>query len=217
MTRSEKKLIDESSTAPVTEPVQPVFTATETPDELFQIAEKTYSEAEEDLLKFVEKQISNMQDNLLFGGDETPSFYKLNKSLMEYESTLLALTALYQRTRSKYDFEQEKYENYYASRYVEVKKEQLNLGKQGITAQREIEMIVRHRHMGELAKLKANVIRCENEKDTIYRLIEGWKNYQFVLGTLSKNAQAEAMATGVSNRNPMEFGDEAYNQGNNPY
>ena len=52
-----------------------------------------------------------MQDNLLFGGDETPSFYKLNKSLMEYESTLLALTALYQRTRSKYDFEQEKYDN----------------------------------------------------------------------------------------------------------
>ncbi|MBR6612004.1 MAG: hypothetical protein IKK93_07190 [Campylobacter sp.] len=212
MTRSEKKQQNESSTVPASETINPEVTITETPDELFQVAEKTYTEAEEDLLKFVERQISNMQDNLLFGGDETPSFYKLNKSLMEYESTLLALTALYQRTRSKYDFEQEKYDNYYASRYVEVKTKQISLGKQGITTQKEIEMIVRKTYMDELAKLRANVIRCENEKDTIYRLIEGWKNYQFVLGTLSKNAQAEAMASGVSNRNPMEFGDEQYQQ-----
>ena len=212
MTRSEKKQQNESSTVPASETINPEVTITETPDELFQVAEKTYTEAEEDLLKFVERQISNMQDNLLFGGDETPSFYKLNKSLMEYESTLLALTALYQRTRSKYDFEQEKYDNYYASRYVEVKTKQISLGKQGITTQKEIEMIVRKTYMDELAKLRANVIRCENEKDTIYRLIEGWKNYQFVLGTLSKNAQAEAMASGVANRNPMEFGDEQYQQ-----
>ena len=136
MTRSEKKQQNESSTVPASETINPEVTITETPDELFQVAEKTYTEAEEDLLKFVERQISNMQDNLLFGGDETPSFYKLNKSLMEYESTLLALTALYQRTRSKYDFEQEKYDNYYASRYVEVKTKQISLGKQGITTQK---------------------------------------------------------------------------------
>ncbi len=215
MTRSEKKLEQEGkvvASQPLEENVIIPKTEEGTPDDLFQVAEKTYTEAEEDLLKFVEKQISNMQDNLLFGGDETPSFYKLNKSLMEYESTLLALTALYQRTRSKYDFEQEKYDNFYASLYVQVKQEQLSLGKQGITTQREIEMIVRKRYMAELAKLKANVIKCENEKDTIFRLIEGWKNYQFVLGTLSKNAQAEAMASGVANRNPMEFGDEQFQQ-----
>ena len=136
MTRSEKKLEQEGkvvASQPLEENVIIPKTEEGTPDDLFQVAEKTYTEAEEDLLKFVEKQISNMQDNLLFGGDETPSFYKLNKSLMEYESTLLALTALYQRTRSKYDFEQEKYDNFYASLYVQVKQEQLSLGKQGIT------------------------------------------------------------------------------------
>ena len=169
MTRSEKKLEQEGKLAASQLLEENVIIPTETPDDLFQVAEKTYTEAEEDLLKFVEKQISNMQDNLLFGGDETPSFYKLNKSLMEYESTLLALTALYQRTRSKYDFEQEKYDNFYASLYVQVKQEQLSLGKQGITTQREVEMIVRKRYMNELAKLKANVIKCEKEKDTIFR------------------------------------------------
>ena len=133
MTRSEKKLEQEGKLVACQPIEENVVIPTETPDDLFQVAEKTYTEAEEDLLKFVEKQISNMQDNLLFGGDETPSFYKLNKSLMEYESTLLALTALYQRTRSKYDFEQEKYDNFYASLYVQVKQEQLSLGKQGIT------------------------------------------------------------------------------------
>ena len=94
MTRSEKKLEQEGKLVACQPIEENVIIPKETPDDLFQVAEKTYTEAEEDLLKFVEKQISNMQDNLLFGGDETPSFYKLNKSLMEYESTLLALTAL---------------------------------------------------------------------------------------------------------------------------
>ncbi|MCF0124673.1 MAG: hypothetical protein HUJ68_02765 [Clostridia bacterium] len=212
MTRSEKKAMDVAeTTAEVSEQaVSETNTLQQTPDELFEITEKTYTEAEESLIQFVEMQVSNMRDNILFGGDETPSFYKLNRSLMEYESTLLALTALYAKTKSAADFAQEKYDDFYSLKYAETLKTQLSLGKSGSSQVKNIEMLVRTENITQLAALKANIIRCNSERDTISKLIDGWKNYQFVLGTLSKNAQAEAGAAGVANRNPLEFGDESF-------
>ena len=55
MTRSEKKLEQEGKLAASQLLEENVIIPTETPDDLFQVAEKTYTEAEEDLLKFVEK------------------------------------------------------------------------------------------------------------------------------------------------------------------
>jgi hypothetical protein len=50
----------------------------DTPPEVFNI-EKTYEEAEEHLTQFVSKQIELMKENLLFGGQNVPSSYALNK------------------------------------------------------------------------------------------------------------------------------------------
>jgi hypothetical protein len=180
-----------------------------TPNSVFEEITKTYKEAEEDLVKFVEKQIDLMKVNLLFGGSDIPSFYSLNKSLMEYEGIALGLLTLHQECRLQYQLNQEKYDNFYADKFVEVKLEQTTLGKQAqFTAARDIELCVRKRYMQELAVLKADIIKAENKYNMINHLVDSWKNYQFILSTLSKNAQAEASAASIASRNPKEMGDE---------
>ena len=180
----------------------------ETPDYLFEV-DKTYEEAEKNLIIFVERQIELMKENLLFGGEDIPSFYSLNKALMDYESVLLGLTSLHAEVRVQKDIATEKYDNFYAEKYVEIKQQQVSLGKSAqFTAAKEIEMLVRKTYIKELSKLKAEIIRIENQYNTVNHLISGWQNYQFVLSNLSRNAVAEAQASGVSSKNPKEFGDE---------
>jgi hypothetical protein len=182
----------------------PVTKYEETPDDLY-IVEKTYTEAEEELIKFVEKKIAQMNESLLFNGDSSPSFSKLNQSLMEYESVMLGLLVLHQEARFKASVAQENYDNFYSVKYVDIKAREASLDpKKKIPAAKEIEMAVRKEYMVELAKLKAKVMEAENEYNFINHLVESWKNYQFVLGTLSRNAQAEASASGVSYKNPYE-------------
>lgn len=182
----------------------PVTKYEETPDDLY-IVEKTYTEAEEELIKFVEKKIAQMNESLLFNGDSSPSFSKLNQSLMEYESVMLGLLVLHQEARFKASVAQENYDNFYSVKYVDIKAREASLDpKKKIPAAKEIEMAVRKEHLVELAKLKAKAMEAENEYNFINHLVESWKNYQFVLGTLSRNAQAEASASGVSYKNPYE-------------
>jgi len=171
--------------------------------------ELTYQEAEEELVKFVQKQIELMNQNLLFGGSSEPTFYALNQSLMQYESVLFGLITLHQECRIQKSIAEEKYENFYAQKYVEVKQQQVSLGKSAnFTAAREIEMYVRKQWMADLARLKANVIIAENKYNTINHLMTGWERFSFVLNTLSANTRAEAQASGVSSKNPYEHGDE---------
>jgi hypothetical protein len=180
----------------------------DTPDELFS-PEKTYSEAEEDLLKFVEHQVELMNENLLFSGQEIPSFYSLNKSLMDYESIMLGLISLHQEMRVQNQIAQEIYDNFYAEKFCEIKLQQTSLGKSAqFTAAREIELVVRKTHLKELAKLKADIIKTENKYNMINHLISAWEKYAFILNTLSKNSQAEANAAGVASKHEKEFGDE---------
>lgn len=180
----------------------------DTPDELFK-PEKTFKEAEEDLLKFVEKQIELMNENLLFGGQNIPTFYALNKSLMEYEQITLGLLALHQEMRIAKDIANENYENFYAEKYCEIKSQQVSLGKNAsFLAAREIEMVVRKQFLKELSQLKAEYIKIENKYNFVNHLISAWDKYSFVLNTLSSNARAEANAAGIGSKNPKSFGDE---------
>ena len=174
-----------------------------------ELAEKSYKEAEEELVKFVEEQIRKMKENLLFGGMSEPSFYALNQSLMNYESVMLALITMHQEVRIQKDIASERYDNCYAEKYCDIKSSQVSLGKNAqFTAAREIEMSVRKLYMNELAAYKADFIKAENRYNFVNYLIDGWRNYAFILNTLSKNAQAEAAASGQSGRTPKEFEDD---------
>jgi hypothetical protein len=171
--------------------------------------EDPYKKAEQDLILYVQEKISMMEDNLLFSGQSEPGIYQLNQSLMNYESVMLGLITIHAEVRMQLDIAKERFDEFYAKKYVEVKQEQAALGKSAMfTAQREIELYVRNNFLSEIAMLKSEIIRMENQKNLVDHLIDSWKNYQFVLSTLSKNSQAEAAASGVSKNNPKEWGDE---------
>ena len=202
MTRSEKAAADNNQ-----QQLQPTL-YNDTPDDLF-VVEKTYSEAEADLIKFVEKHIDLMNSNLLFSGNQSPSFMELQKALMDYESVSLGLISLHAESRIKFALEQEKYDDFYSQKFCEVKNDYSTLEKSSMkTATKEIDQVLRKKYMKELAALRVNVIKAENEYNLFNHLEESWKNYQYVLGTMSRNAQAEAGAFKISQDNPKEFGDE---------
>lgn len=174
-------------------------------------AEKSYEEAEHDLICFVEKKVAQMNESLLFKGEDSPRFADLNRALMEYESVMLGLLSMHQETRFKSQVAQERYDNFYAEKYVEIRNREiaaagLSSAKTKPLAAKEIELLVRHEYLAELAALKAEAIKAENEYNYLNHLMESWKNYQFVLSTLSRNAQAEAGASGVALNNPYDFG-----------
>jgi hypothetical protein len=179
------------------------------PVQLDPSPEDAYKKSKDELMKFVADQIEMMNSNLLFSGQSQPSFYSLNQSLMNFESVMLGLISIHAEVRSDLDYAKESYDNFYSSKYIEIKKEQAALGKSAqFTAQREIELYVRNRYLQELAEKKAEVIRIENQYNTINYLIDSWKNYSFILNQLGANSRAEAAAAGVALNNQKEFGDE---------
>lgn len=196
MTRSEKASLE----------AKPLYD--DTPDDVFEVVEKTYDEAEASLITYVEKQVEVMNSNLLFGGQDTPSFAALQQSLMEYEPVLFGLTALHSKAKFNMQRTAEEYDNFWAVKYIEVRTAQQNLGKSGFTNVKDIEYIVRKTYMTELAALKAKALEADNQYNTITRLVSCWEKYAFILQTMSKNAQAEAEGDRIARRNPYEFGDE---------
>jgi len=171
--------------------------------------EKTYEDAEEELIKFVNEQISAMNNNLLFKNMVEPTFYALNQSLMNYESIAIGLTSLYVTAKFNSKIAEEKYEDLYAEKYAEEKMKQVSLGKLAqFTSAKEIEMAVRKNYLTELSQLKAEWIKAESKRSLIERLSKNWESYLWVLNSLSKNAQAEANASGIGSKNQKEFGDE---------
>ena len=135
-----------------------------------------YQKAEKDLLDFVSEQISLMNSHLLFSGKQDPGFYELNQSLMNYESVMLGLITLHAEVRLKFDIAKEEYDEFYAQKYVETKRNQIALGKSAeFTAQREIELFVRNNWITEISSLKANIITIENKYNLINHLIQGWR------------------------------------------
>lgn len=175
-----------------------------------EIVEKTYEEAEKDLTVFIESQIDLMNQNMAFHGEEAPSFAKLNRALMNYESVMSGLISVHNLTRKTFQFEQERFENLEAHLYCKVERELVTLEKK-LPSKGRVDMLVRDKYMKELAEAKARVIVAENEYNLMNNLIDSWKNYQFILSRLSRNAEAEASASGVAYRNPKEFEDDNLN------
>ena len=174
--------------------------------ESLSLYEKTYEQAEKELIKFVQEKIEQMENNLLFSGCDNPSIGLLNQAFCEYESIMLGLLSMHGEARIKMQIAEEKYEDFEAACFVKTKKEQATLGNKG--AVNDIKMISRTENIEKLAELKAAWMLAENEWNTINHLIEAWKAYQFVLSNLSSNARAEAAASGIAYDHPYEFGDE---------
>jgi hypothetical protein len=163
-----------------------------TDEQLFS-SKKNYDAASESLLTFVEEQISKMKGNILF--DEVPSFWQLNSALASYESILFALLSSYAAARMNANIAQELYDDKWANVVVQTK---TKFGLNKYVSGKEIEYLARSTNMEELSRLKADVIRAENERSFMERMVEGWRQYAFVLSRLSANAECEARASKLS-------------------
>ena len=170
-----------------------------TDDSLFLIEEanKEYSRAERELITFVERQVQLMRDNLTWGGRE-PSFSELQKTLSEYESVAVGLTSLYCTARIDRDMSQERYDDFYAIKFVETRNLYATLAEKKQPSTREIDMIVRKENLKELARLKADCISSETKRSVAERLVRNWEQFQWCLSNITKISVAEANASGVS-------------------
>jgi hypothetical protein len=162
-----------------------------TPDAAFP--ETAYDEARENLIKFVEFQVGKMRDRLLF--NEEPTFSQLNEALAAYESTSIALLSSYAAARAEDSIAREVYDDEYARCFVETRTE---LGLNKYASGKELELLTRARHMEKLSKLKAKCIEAETKIKFIDKLVDSWKTYGFTLNQLSRNAEVEAKASGLS-------------------
>lgn len=154
-------------------------------------------EKQQSLINFVESKISEMENKLLFNGF-APSFPQLNKALSSYSGTLYGLTTLYEMERWNCTVAQEVYDEWWAEHII---KERDRVNPKDAPASKwysskEIEYIVMSTYKDERAKLIANIREAEARKSTVERLINGWEAYRWCLITLSKNACAEANASG---------------------
>jgi hypothetical protein len=186
--------------------------STITPDDLFEIkvaeANQEYVESEERLVSYVEKTIQNMNNDLLFKGGE-PSFYQLNESLARFETTAFGLIGLYAVVRQDSLIAQEQYDDVYSGWFIEERENLAKLDTKKMPSTREIDMIVRSKHLRELAKLKATAIEAETKRSMVERLTKQWDSYNFVLSTLSRNLQSESNASRTTgNKTPDLGGDE---------
>jgi len=182
---------------PVTDSSGKELEGNSTPDSVFDMfleqkerAYRTYEQSEKNLIEFVERQISLMNQNVLFGGAD-PSLYELNRVLSQYETVALGLTSLYATVRQEKDYAQEKYDDAYALWFVEKRTALTSLGDKKMPSTREIDMMVRSDHLEDLARLKAACIEAETKRSFVERLCKGWSDYSFILNTMSRNAQAE--------------------------
>ena len=87
----------------------------------FEIASDTtdaMTVAETAFIEFVSKQVTKMDQKLLFDGNSSPPLQLIDKALMQHEHVMLALTALYEQSRWKLNAAKEAYKYWEAVKYL---------------------------------------------------------------------------------------------------
>jgi len=151
---------------------------------------------QEKFIKFVNEQIAKLEGHRLFEGGE-PNFMQLNTALSQHEGVLLGLTSLYETTRYEAKMNKEEYDEWFADTYMTIRARvnPENLPASKWLSQKEIEFMVRSENRIQHAALMTKMSDSDHRLSTLKRLIEGWNNYQFILGTISRNVQSEVNAS----------------------
>lgn len=164
-----------------------------------------YSKAEKEVLDYVSKCLDIMKKNLNFNTNETPSITDLQLACIKHEPCLIALTTMYNRQKINLSRAQDDYDAWFAQRYMELKEEKnLPTNKSVWYSPKELEYLVKTKWKAEFAEKRAAIAKADAQRSFIERLVRSWEGYQFTLGTMSKNAQAEAYAAKTSGMNMDE-------------
>ena len=116
---------------------------------------------------------------------------------MDHSHVLLALTSLYEDARIQVSKAKEKYEEWHAIKFIEVRTEvnRDELARNKWYSEKEIEYMIRTKYRAEMAQVKSAYELAESQRSMLQRMIDGWSSYRFILVQLSKNSIAESYST----------------------
>ena len=157
--------------------------------------------AESLFIDFVSKQVTKMDQKLLFDGKSSPPLQLIDRALMQHEHVMLALTALYEQARWKWNAAKEAFTEWEAVKYLEVRNE-VNRKDEAVAKwykKEEIDRMLIVKYRKEYAQLKAEIQLSEAKVSLFRRLIDSWNSYAFQLGQLSRNGIAEKTSSDLSN------------------
>lgn len=160
------------------------------------------SEAETQFIEFVSKQVTKMDQKLLFDGNSSPPLQLIDRALMQHEHVMLALTALYEQARWKWNAAKEAYNEWEAVKFLEVRHE-VNKKDEAVAKwykKEEIDRMVIVKYRKEYAALKAQLQLAESKVSLFRRLIDSWNSYAFQLGQLSRNGIAEKNSSDMTDK-----------------
>lgn len=171
----------------------------------FEIASDTadaMSVAETAFIEFVSKQVTKMDQKLLFDGNSSPPLQLIDKALMQHEHVMLALTALYEQSRWKLNAAKEAYKEWEAVKYLEVRME-VNKKEDTVAKwykKEEIDRMVIVKYRKDHARIMAQIALADSKCSLFRRLIDSWNQYAFQLGQLSRNAIAEKNSSDLTDK-----------------
>ena len=151
--------------------------------------------SEEELLEFCGTQITKMKKYLKLENDEGfPAFYEINQALMGWYNVYLSLLTVYYTAKHEHRSAKNEYDNWYAARYTEIRKEEnpKSISAQKFISTKEIEFILRMRHVEEISKRLELLDLLDEKVSFMKRTLDGWQSHQFVLTQLSKNVMGES-------------------------
>lgn len=160
------------------------------------------SEAETQFIEFVSKQVTKMDQKLLFDGNSSPPLQLIDRALMQHEHVMLALTALYEQSRWKWNAAKEAFNEWEAVKFLEVRNE-VNKKDEAVAKwykKEEIDRMVIVKYKKEYAAMKAQIQLAESKVSLFRRLIESWNSYAFQLGQLSRNGIAEKNSSDLTDK-----------------
>ena len=171
----------------------------------FEIASDTadaMSVAETAFIEFVSKQVTKMDQKLLFDGNSSPPLQLIDKALMQHEHVMLAITALYEQSRWKLNAAKEAYKEWEAVKYIEVSME-VNKKEDTVAKwykKEEIDRMVIVKYRKDHARMMAQIALADSKCSLFRRLIDSWNQYAFQLGQLSRNAIAEKNSSDLTDK-----------------
>lgn len=160
------------------------------------------SAAENQFIEFVSKQVAKMDQKLLFDGNTSPPLPLIDRAIMQHEHVMLALTALYEQARWKWNSAKQAFAEWEAVKFLEVRKD-VNKASESAAKwykKEEIDKMVIVRYRKEYAALQAQIQLAESKVSLFRRLIDSWDQYAFQLGQLSRNGIAEKNSSDMTDK-----------------
>ena len=149
--------------------------------------EEIEEQGDQEFIAFVEDQIQKMRKHSKLGDDGNITFLDLNRALTSFEQIYLTLIGLYNITNIEFQREQERYDDWYAERFLNIRAREnpKDLTAQKWSSTKEIEMMVRREYNFEFKGRKESLLILERKVAFLRRLLEAWQSQQFILNTLS--------------------------------